>query len=136
MADLKYTLTQRLERARELRAEGHVCSQCVMMCFPDVHSLTDKQAASIAIGLGGGVGGQGDICGCVSAMAMLSGFASEGDPKTKAQTYGGVRALCQQFVQENGSLQCRELKTSGRKPCMQLIESAVTIFHNKLEENR
>lgn len=136
MSELKYTLSQRIELAKKLRANGYVCSQCVIMAFPEIHSLTDEQAASLSIGLGGGIGGQGGVCGCVTSMAMLAGFASAGDPKVKPQTYSEVRQLSQTFERENGSIQCRELKTSGRKPCLQLIEDAVTIMHNRLEERR
>lgn len=135
MANSKYTLQQRLERARELRAQGYVCSQCVLMAFPDVTGLSDTQAASVSIGLGGGVGGQGDVCGCVTSMAALCGCASQGNPQLKPQTYSAVRTLSEEFMAENGSMQCRALKQSGKKPCMQLIENAVEIFH-QYNENK
>ncbi len=132
MANSKYTLQERLERARQLKAQGYVCSQCVLMAFPDVTGLSEVQAASVSIGLGGGVGGQGDVCGCVTSMAALCGCASQGNPQLKPETYGSVRMLSDKFLAENGSIQCRQLKQSAQKPCLQLIENAIEIFHNQI----
>ena len=64
------TLDERIERARALRAEGYNCSQCVFMVFDDIHSMSPDDAARMTAGLGGGVGGQHQVCGTVSAMSV------------------------------------------------------------------
>lgn len=56
-------LDERIARARELHKEGYNCSQCVVMAFDDMHNMPLDLSARIAAGLGGGVGGQRQICG-------------------------------------------------------------------------
>ena len=133
--NLKYTLDERLERCRALRRSGYNCSQCVVMVFDDVVPLPSEVLAALSAGLGGGVGGQGEICGAVTAMAMIDGVAGGGaDPAAKATVYKGVRELSDEFHSANGSVICRQLKGEGRKPCTDLILDAVAILHNYLEK--
>lgn len=127
------SLDERLSAARELRAKGYGCSQCVMMTFTDIHNLTQNQAAVLSIGHGGGIGGQGMTCGCVMAISTMSGFLLGESENNKPAAYKKVKSMCREFLENNGSFQCRELKTVGRRSCMELIEDAVRIIHNNLE---
>ena len=105
------------------------------MVFDDVAPLPAEVLAALSAGLGGGVGGQGEICGAVTAMAMINGVAAGGaDPAAKATVYKGVRELSDEFHAANGSVICRQLKGEGRKPCTDLILDAVAILHNYLEK--
>ena len=49
---MKYTLEERIERARALHKKGYNCSQCVVMVFDDVHGLSDDVAARVSAGFG------------------------------------------------------------------------------------
>ncbi|WP_295727797.1 C-GCAxxG-C-C family protein [uncultured Muribaculum sp.] len=133
---MEYTLESRLERARGLRKQGHTCSQCVVMVFDDVHRLPEAAAASVSIGLGGGIGGQHQACGTVTGMAMVSGFSVQGNPAEKARAYSGIKEMCAKFASMNGSIVCGELLAdkATRKPCMQYIEDSITILHHYLED--
>ena len=133
MSIILKSLNERLSIARELRAKGYGCSQCVMRAFPDIHNLTENQAAALSIGHGGGIGGQGLTCGCVMAMSTLSGFMSGENITDKPTTYKKVRIMTQEFIDRNDTVLCRELKTIGKRPCIELIEDTVRIIHNNLE---
>lgn len=129
---MKYTLEERKERARQLHKQGYNCSQCVVMVFDDVHGLSEDVAARAAAGFGGGVGGMRQICGAVSGMTMLEGLVKYSHPADKPMLYAEVKAAAQEFAELNGSLICGELLRPGRKPCMELIEDAITIIDDRL----
>jgi C_GCAxxG_C_C family probable redox protein len=121
------TLEQRLQHARELHRQGYNCAQCVMLCFVDDPTLTAASAA-----LGGGVCGTGHICGAVSAMTMVNAIGGYSKPADKGRVYADGAALVAKFAAaNNGQTDCRQLRVPGRKPCMTLIEEAVTLLHNK-----
>ncbi len=130
--DMKYTLDERLERARSLHKEGYNCSQCVMMVFDDVIGVDATIAARVAAGLGGGVGGQRQACGAITAMSMVIGATAYNSPKDKQAIYADVQMCSNEFKEMNDSIVCGELLAARKKPCMALIEDAITITDHKL----
>ncbi len=132
---LKYSLSSRIERARQLHKEGYNCSQCVIMVFDDIHNTDNELIAKLSSGFGGGVGGQQQVCGAVSGMTMLLGLKKYNTPQDKMELYKTVQEHCNEFKQINNSIICEELKNSEHKPCISLIEDAITIIDNKLRNN-
>lgn len=126
------TLQQRLDTARSLHDNGYNCAQSVALAFADESSLPSGPLAAATAALGGGVGGTGHLCGCVSGMAVVAGMKAWADPADKAAAYRLTAPMVRAFEQACGSLECRELKRA-RKSCPWLIEQAVTILHNTLE---
>ena len=98
-----------------------------------------------------------EVCGTVSAMALLEGL-KEGntDPLDKAaqgRTYETVRALSDSFTEENGSIICRDLlgilskeksavpsertkEYYQSRPCTRLVASAARIVEEQLLADR
>ncbi len=130
---MRPTLETRLERARQLHKEGYNCSQCVAMVFDDAVGMDSGVIARLSSGFGGGVGGQRQVCGAVSGMTMVIGVKKYTAPVCKPELYKTVQEYCGAFKRLNGSIVCGELLQPGRKPCMELIEDAITIIHNGLE---
>lgn len=129
--EMKYTLPQRIERARALRAEGHNCAQCVVMAFDDISSPSAMEAVNLAAkGFGSGIGARGMVCGAVSGMTMVLGMA---DSSPRPQLYKRVGSLIDTFTALEGSCICADLKKPGRKPCIDLITDAVEMLHRNLE---
>lgn len=128
----KYTLDERIARCRKLHEEGYNCSQCVTMVFDDIIDIPTDSIARISSGFGGGLGGLTLVCGAVTGMTILEGMCHWHTPADKQYVYGHVRNLAKQFEKNNGSLICSELKSVIRKPCMQLIEDAVTLMHRNI----
>jgi C_GCAxxG_C_C family probable redox protein len=130
------TLEQRLQLATELRQKGYNCAQTLLMVYHDITGLDNDTAAKIACGLGGGVGGQGEVCGVVTAMSLIKGLSeADSNPANKATVYKETRLLTDKFRDLNdGLLLCRELKRPGMaKPCSELINDGITIIHNYLD---
>ena len=92
--------------------------------------------------LGGGVAKMGEICGCVSAMAVLSGFVKENqteDGKVDTmKSHAWTRDLAEKFRNECGDIVCRRLKapeaTTGKQPkhCRELVGIAARLVAEKL----
>lgn len=129
------TLQQRLVKAKQYKGEGYNCAQCMFIAFPDLHGLDEKTALKLSCGLGGGVGGQRQICGAVSTIASLLGMTNYDGPADKARLYKIIRECSEKFADKNGSLICSELKSPyAEKTCMAYIEDAIEILHNRLNE--
>lgn len=128
---MRYSIEQRKELARRLRAEGRNCCQSVAMAFDDVTGLDDETVGRLAEGFGSGFGGRQEVCGAVSGTTMICGVAYAG--MDRKDIYGKVKAAMGAFEQLEGSCSCRDLKGPGRKPCLELITDAVEILHRQLE---
>jgi len=94
------------EKAAELFTSGCNCSQSVFTAFADEFGLSEEMAKRLSCGLGGGVGRMREVCGAVSAAAMVIG-ARLGPDKTAA--YPAVQDFCAKFKAEFGSIVCRDL---------------------------
>lgn len=147
-------LTQfpRAEKAMELHKAGYSCSQAVFLAFSDRYPLEFSLASQIAGPLGGGVGGQREVCGAVGAMAltlgMLYGYSDPADKETKAALYKRIQDCSAAFRAITGSIVCRELlgltkdaaaltgarPNSGKIPCRTLVGLCAAILEQHMAE--
>lgn len=130
----RYSLQERISRARSLHAEGYNCAQCVAMVFDDISSLPAEALAAAAAAFGGGMGGTRGTCGCVSGICLVSGSSAFGSPADKKAIYGSTASFIREFESaQQGKLLCADLRKPGAKSCMALIEESVAILHNNIE---
>jgi len=132
----------REERAAELFAGGCNCSQAVFAAFSDEFNLDETFAKRLSCGLGGGVGRMREVCGAVSAAAMVLGMRLGPD---KMAAYPAIQDFCAKFKAECGSIVCRELlegtgATTGgapeartseyykKRPCIELVKFAARLL--------
>ena len=135
----------RVEKAEMLFRSGLNCAQSVFAAFADELGLDEEFAKKVSCGLGGGVGRMREVCGAVSAAAMVIGMRL-GPDKTAA--YPAVQEFCAKFKAETGSIVCRELlggtgATSGgapeartqayyrKRPCVELVKLAAEILEGE-----
>ncbi|MCI8402579.1 MAG: C_GCAxxG_C_C family protein [Lachnospiraceae bacterium] len=101
------------ERAQEFFREGYNCCQSVFLVFGERYGFDRETACRLSASFGGGVGRLRQICGAVSAMAMVCGLETGAvrgeDQEGKAFNYENVQKLAARFERETGSLICREL---------------------------
>ncbi len=132
-------ILRRQESAMEYFRKGYNCCQSVLLAFSDITGLDTDALSAVGCGLGGGVARMRDVCGSVSAMAILAGFispaaqSSEPGAETSPAAAGATassprqdgtstalhesRKACYSLVQQlagefrglNGSIVCREL---------------------------
>ncbi len=141
-----FVMSERSEKAVELFKSGYNCSQAVFAAYADLFGFDEDTALKVSAGLGGGVGRSREVCGTVSAAAMLIGMkygATDGDDtEGKKLCYYKVQEFIAGFKKVNPSIVCRELlglskgensqpKPDERnehyykkRPCVQLVEDS------------
>lgn len=126
-------IEERKQKAKELHGRGYNCAQCVVMAFGDITGIEDEISARMAMGLGGGVGAQGEICGVITGMAIADGLMGSADPSEKPAANKRVRAMSEEFKGRNcGMCRCWDLKKGGRS-CDDLIAEGVEILGGALK---
>ena len=155
-------MKSRVEDAVNLFMSGYNCCQSVFSAYSDLFGLDREMALKLSCSMGGGIGRMREICGAVSAMAMLAGLKEGNDDpeneEAKAHIYALVRDMSAKFKEKEGTLICRELlgidgmeesaKPTVRtpefyatRPCARLIAEAAEIIEEvlldkKSEQNR
>jgi C_GCAxxG_C_C family probable redox protein len=151
-------IEQRVERAKTLFRQGFNCSQSVFAACADLYGIKDETLAlRLSASFGGGIGRMRQTCGAACGMFMLAGLengsAVEGDAEGKKQNYALVQELASKFKSENGSLICSELlgiapkpqeptpeaRTEAyyqKRPCIEMVATAVRIFLTHLDTNK
>jgi len=93
--------------------EKRTCCESILMAGCEALAIKSDLIPDIALGLAGGVGLQGDICGVLSAAAMvlsLAVAAKETDyTKKKARTLQAVGRLHREFKRQCACTDCRSL---------------------------
>ena len=132
----------RIEKAEALFTGGCNCAQAVFAAFADEFGMDEELAKRLATGLGGGVGRMREVCGAVSAAAMVIGMRLGPD---KMKAYPVIQDFCAKFKTQCGSIVCRELlsetgATTGgapeprtaeyyqKRPCVELVKIAAELL--------
>ena len=151
-------IEHRVERAKELFHQGFNCSQSVFAACADLYGIEDEELAlRLSASFGGGIGRMRQTCGAACGMFLLAGLengsATAHDAEGKQQNYALVQNLAAKFKDENGSLICAELlgiapkpqdptpeaRTEAyyqKRPCADMVASAVRIFLEHLEQKQ
>lgn len=96
------------EKTIELFNSGCNCSQAVFLAFAQDFGIDEKTAKSVTVGLGGGVGRMREVCGAVSASAMILGMKYGEDGNNKGAAYEKIQEFAERFKKESGSIICAE----------------------------
>lgn len=142
----------RQEIAESYFRKGYNCSQSVFAAFAKDYGFDEETALKISASFGGGLGRMREVCGCVSAMAIIAGLETgstrENDAAGKQQNYEVMQHLAEEYKKlSGGSIICRELlgldgssspkpserteKYYQKRPCIQLVKDACTIIENE-----
>ena len=107
------------ERAQKFFEEGYNCCQSVFLVFGERYGFDRETVCRMSASFGGGVGRLRQICGAVSAMALVCGLETGAvtgeDQEGKAYNYENVQKLAARFEEQAGSLICRELLGLDKK---------------------
>ena len=73
--DIDKEILDRVEkRAHDIFLEYHACSQCSLLAIQEVCDLKDDILTKASVGLSGGVGGMGSVCGALTGSALALGI--------------------------------------------------------------
>lgn len=94
--------------------KGYNCAQSVFAAFAKDYGFDEETALKISASFGGGLGRMREMCGCVSAMAIIAGMetgsTTEHDAAGKQRNYEMVQHLAEEYKKvSGGSIICREL---------------------------
>lgn len=144
---------RRAEMAMDNFKEGYNCAQSVILAFSDLINIEKKDLLRLASPFGGGIGRMREVCGAVSGMIMvegiLLGYSSPDATDEKKEVYSRTRSLAEEYIQQNGSIICRELlqgvpHSDGsvpeqrndeyykKRPCAELVYCAAEILARHL----
>ena len=104
------------QKALDYFMQGYNCAQSVFTAFHEEMGLSEKTALRLSSSMGGGVGGLREVCGAFTGLSMalgaLKGYDSPTDMDAKKAHYALIQQLGAQFVNDHGTLICRELLAS------------------------
>lgn len=108
-----FNIEERVKKAVENFESGYNCAQSVFLAYADVFELDLETAKSMSVSFGGGMGRMREVCGTVSAMAMLAGFrypvVDPKDQDARTRNYAIVQKMGGLFKEQFGTIICREL---------------------------
>ena len=129
-----FDLEERVNRAVQNFEAGYNCAQSVFLAYSDIFELDMETAKKMSVSFGGGVGRMREICGTVSAMAMLAGFKYPvqdiSDQEARTRNYAMVQKMADMFKEKNGTIFCllktQQLRHRHRPPVRKnIIRSAL-----------
>lgn len=145
----------RCELANTYHHSGYNCAQSVLAAFEDLTHISKIQAAAIAGGFGGGMGGSGkEVCGAISggvmALSLMSPFLNPSDKAEKRKMYAIIRDFRKRFHALFSYTICGDLLrnkvSDGDKPsadtelgltdhCDIMVVTAVALIEEMLQES-
>ena len=143
----------RKKKAYELFKNGYNCAQATVVAFEDILGLDRQTLLNVSVGFGGGFGRTRNLCGAVSAFAIVLGLYiphSDDPMEGKAQIYKHIQELSAEFKSRNGSDNCGELLKNVKnltqgylpqvsdeeyyrvRPCIKFVLDSVEILEKHL----
>ena len=105
--------TERQQKAEQFFLDGYNCCQAVLLAFEDILEVDRSTLLRFASGFGGGMARMREVCGTVTAMAMIAGFLSPAedpsDLNQRKENYALVQKFAARFKEEKRSVVCREI---------------------------
>ena len=105
------------EKAVQFFESGYNCAESVLRAVAEAENSDVKDPQRFATAFGGGMARQGSTCGCLTgaimAVGLLAGRSAPEDQAGKDRVYAATLRLFEQFKQQVGSVECRDI--SGLK---------------------
>ena len=120
--------------------KGYNCAQAVACTYCDLVGVDEETMFKMTEALGLGMGGMEGTCGAITGACVLAGMKnSTGNlekPNSKGASYKLSRQIVEEFKNQNGATQCRELKgvDTGKvlRACPDCIRDAARIAESVL----
>jgi len=130
---------------------GMTCVESMLLVGADALGIKTPVIPDIGLGLAGGIGLQGRICGAITGAAMVAGMAigpKEAEYKKKKKAVlSAAGKIFKEFEKKHGSIDCRQLcgldltTPEGRKKlesvvkektCSQFVDTATRLMAEML----
>lgn len=111
-----FDIEERVSQAVQNFNAGYNCAQSVFLAYADIVDVDVELAKRMTVSFGGGIGRMREVCGTVSAMAMLAGFkypvVDPQDREARTRNYGMIQKMAKLFKGQFGTILCRDLLTA------------------------
>ncbi len=108
-----FDIDEKIKQAVHNFESGYNCAQSVFLTYYDLFDLDFETAKKMSVSFGGGMGRMREVCGTVSAMAMLAGFkypvTDPADQEARTRNYGMVQKMGSLFKESFDTIICRDL---------------------------
>ena len=129
-------MESRVDKAAERHKQGYNCAQAVACTYCDLAGIDEETMFKVTEAMGLGMGGMNGTCGAVTGACAIAGMLNScGDldrPVSKGATYKVSREISDRFLEETGSLTCRDIKgvDTGKilKSCHDCVKDAARIL--------
>lgn len=150
-----FDIEERADRAVHNFMSGYNCAQSVFLAYSDLFDIDIDTAKKMSVSFGGGMGRMREVCGTMSAMAMLTGFKypveNPADQEARKRNYAMVQKVASLFKEKHNTIICRELLSSKdaaetdptpsprtaeyykKRPCCRYVETAALIAGKMLK---
>ncbi|MDH6533473.1 C_GCAxxG_C_C family protein [Parabacteroides sp. 52] len=143
----------RIKQAVENFESGYNCAQAIFLAYCDLFDIDQKTGSMMSVSFGGGLGRMREVCGTVSAMAMLAGFKypvpDTTDLNARTRNYAMVQKMADLFKEKHETIICKnilkrkpevnkatpEARTPAyysSRPCTRLVADAADITNKML----
>ena len=97
-------------RATRYLSEGYTCAESVLRAVSDEYGI-EMDHPHVAMGVGGGMGFMGEVCGAMTGAIMAIGLVKgpAANPQEMQQTMPLIQELRRRFETEMKSIKCRDL---------------------------
>lgn len=133
-------MSTKADMAIAFHDKGYNCAQAVACTYCDLVGVDEETMFKMTEALGLGMGGMEGTCGAITGACVLAGMKnSTGNlekPNSKGASYKLSRQIVEEFKNQNGATQCRELKgvDTGKvlRACPDCIRDAARIAESVL----
>ena len=130
----------RVEETIGRHDKGYNCAQAVACTYCDLVGVDEETMFKLTEALGLGMGGMEGTCGAITGACVLAGMKNSTGklekPNSKGASYKLSRQIVEEFKNQNGATQCRELKgvDTGKvlRACPDCIRDAARIAESVL----
>lgn len=103
---------------------GHNCAQAILKNFSKELDMPEEELMRIGTGLGAGMY-LGETCGAVTAgviaIGLKKGSGLPNDKEKSREVIQDVKAFEKKFKEKYCSLNCKELKTTCKAKCSDIV---------------
>ena len=127
-------MESRVEKTLELHAKGYNCAQAVACTFCEEAGSDDETMRNLMQGFGAGLATMEGNCGAIAGAVAAAGMIN----KDQMNTFQDARLIMQQFMEQNGTVICKELKgiETGHvvRDCDDCVRDAVRFLEEALQK--
>lgn len=99
--------------AEDYFKKGYNCAEALCRAVAEKCQIGCESIPNIATPFGGGIGGKGSVCGCLSGgvmgIGLLYGRSEATDMERKKQAYQKAKQFFDKFVEKYGTTNCLDL---------------------------